>query len=54
VDAVAFPRLRFPALAWVNGNHWVAVFGVHQGEVTLFDPAQNKQETIELSAFRQQ
>jgi tetratricopeptide (TPR) repeat protein len=54
VDAQAFQRLRLPALAWVNGNHWVAVFEVSRNTVTLFDPAKDKQETIGLSTFQSQ
>ncbi len=53
VDAQAFQHTRLPALAWVNGNHWVAVFKVHRDTVTLFDPAKNKEETVGFPDFQQ-
>ncbi len=65
VDEKVFHRLRLPALAWVNGNHWVAVFDVRGDKVTLFDPASEprasasgqasfKEKTISLEDFQQQ
>ncbi len=53
VDETAFQHTRLPALAWVNGNHWVAVFEVNRGQVTLFDPAKEKEETVGLPDFQQ-
>jgi tetratricopeptide (TPR) repeat protein len=54
MDEVAFRRVRLPALVWVNGNHWVAVFEVRGNTVTFFDPAKGKQESIALSDFQSQ
>jgi tetratricopeptide (TPR) repeat protein len=61
VDATAFQRLRLPALAWVNDNHWVAVLEVQGDKVTLFDPASEPRrlrsgqaQTISLADFQQQ
>ena len=53
VDATAFQRISLPALAWVNGNHWVAVWEVNRGAVRLFDPAKEKEETLGLPDFQQ-
>jgi hypothetical protein len=54
VDATAFQQVRLPALAWVNGNHWVAVLEVKQGKVRVFDPAKDGEETVGLSDFQPQ
>ena len=58
MDRDALARLHHPALAWVDGNHFVAVLAVHNrhagvigGEdtATIHDPNQQREEEIPLT-----
>ncbi len=48
VDADALRRVSPPALAWVDGNHFVAVTGVTDAGATIYDPNKTGKEKIAL------
>jgi hypothetical protein len=44
VDADALRRVKAPALAWVDGNHFVAVTRIEGDSATVHDPNENGKE----------
>ena len=46
VDLPALERLSGPAIAWVSGNHYVAVLSVNGDTCTVHDPNQPREEDI--------
>jgi hypothetical protein len=47
VNREALNALKTPAIAWVSGNHYVAVLKVEDGRATIIDPNQGREEVIE-------
>jgi hypothetical protein len=48
MDENALARLSTPAVAWVEGNHFVAVLRVHGDSVTVRDPSAKEKEVLPL------
>ncbi len=46
VNLAALKELQGPAVAWTNGNHYVAVLKVDGDAVTIHDPNHHEQEVI--------
>lgn len=46
VDGAALRRLSGPALAWVDGDHYVAVLSVDGDRATIHDPNRPREEDI--------
>lgn len=49
MDRNALSALSQPAVAWVDGNHYVAVLQVKGDQATVHDPNQPEKETMPLS-----
>jgi len=49
MDRDALANLSHPALAWVDGNHYVAVLGVNGDTATIHDPNRTRKEDIPLA-----
>jgi len=48
VDRAALAELRHPAVAWVDGAHYVAVLGTDDEHATIHDPNQPHEETLPI------
>jgi ABC-type bacteriocin/lantibiotic exporter with double-glycine peptidase domain len=46
VDGNALTRLDQAAIAWVDGDHYVAVLSVEGGRATIHDPNHAREEVI--------
>lgn len=46
MDRAALSQLDHPAIAWVDGNHYLAVLKVNGEEATIQDPNKPKEEVI--------
>jgi hypothetical protein len=46
VDLDGLKQLRDPAIAWTNGNHYVAVLKVRGDSITIHDPNKQEEEVI--------
>jgi hypothetical protein len=46
MDRMALSQLDHPAIAWVDGNHYLAVLKVGGEEATIHDPNKPKEEVI--------
>jgi len=46
MDRIALSRFDGIAVAWVDGNHYLAVLGVHGDRSTIHDPNREKEEEI--------
>lgn len=53
VDADALHRIPTPALAWVDGNHFVAVTQIKNDFATVYDPNKIEKEKIALDSLLQ-
>ncbi len=51
VDKAALDQLDTPAIAWVNGNHYIAVLAVDGDKVTVHDPNYPNEEKISADAL---
>lgn len=49
VDRDALAALSHPAIAWVDGSHYVAVLGVNGDTATIHDPNKERKENVPLS-----
>jgi hypothetical protein len=49
MDINALARLETPAVAWMDGNHYIAVLSVHGDTATVHDPNRGEVETVPLS-----
>jgi hypothetical protein len=49
MDLHALARLETPAVAWMDGNHYIAVLSVHGDTATVHDPNRGEVETVPLS-----
>jgi ATP-binding cassette subfamily B protein len=47
VNAAALRKTTPPAVAWVNGNHYLAVLEIEGDSVTVRDPNKEKEEVME-------
>jgi hypothetical protein len=48
VDKDALAQIQTPAVAWLDGNHFVALLGVSRDSATLHDPNDGKQKEMPL------
>jgi hypothetical protein len=48
MDRTALAQVSTPALAWVDGDHFVALLSVSENEAVIHDPNHGKEETIGL------
>ncbi len=48
VDKDALAQIQTPAVAWLDGNHFVALLGVSRNSATLHDPNDGKQKEMPL------
>ncbi|MBC8143529.1 MAG: hypothetical protein H7Y38_19030 [Armatimonadetes bacterium] len=51
VDADALRRVKTPALAWVDGNHFVAVTAIEKDTATVYDSNKTGKEKIALDTL---
>ena len=51
----ALPTLQLPAIAWWQGNHYVALLSAQgkgdEGTVTIRDPNKDREETMSAESF---
>lgn len=45
----ALSHLSSPAIAWVDGKHYIAVLSIRGGRATIHDPNHLKEETLSIS-----
>ena len=53
VDKQALTQLSDPAVAWVDGNHYVALLSVEGQRATIHDPNQPQEEVLPVTRLLQ-
>ncbi len=53
LDKQALTQLSDPAVAWVDGNHYVALLSVEGQQVTIHDPNQQSEEVLPVTRLLQ-
>ena len=53
VDREALAQLSEPAVAWVDGNHYVALLSVEGQRATIHDPNQQTEEVLPITKLLQ-
>jgi len=51
MDEQAIRTLKGPAIAWVDGNHYIAVLSVSGSNACIHDPNKLRKETISVGAL---
>jgi len=51
MDRQALQQISDPAIAWYDGNHYVALLAASGTEVTIHDPNKQKEETLPMNEF---
>jgi hypothetical protein len=51
MDGNALKELAPPAIAWLDGNHYVAVLSIRKDNAVIHDPNANKEEEITLNTL---
>jgi len=49
MDPQALSQLSQPALAWVDGDHYIAVLSVRDGQATVHDPNQDEDQVVPVN-----